>query len=197
MFVGRTASLTPMLTLSGVLDYLKMYRPYLTLAIPSFYSYMLNAPEFENADLSFLKYAISGGDKLDTVEKERINAFFRRHGSACRINDGSGNGEGCGALTNTAALFRKYNYTSIGHGEQHLAHILHLLVFLAGILHPGQLGHALHQIGHGGAEFFGNVVVAQGGILDNVVQQGRHDGILVQTHLLGDFRRRHAVGHIG
>jgi len=115
MFVGRTASLTPMLTLSGVLDYLKMYRPYLTLAIPSFYSYMLNAPEFENADLSFLKYAISGGDKLDTVEKERINAFFRHHGSSCRINDGSGNGEGCGALTNTAALFRKYNYTSIGH----------------------------------------------------------------------------------
>ena len=85
----------------------------------------------------------------------------------------------------------------LGHGEQHLAHILHLLVFLAGILHPGQLGHALHQIGHGGAEFFGDVVVAQGGILDNVVQQGRHDGILVQTHLLGDFRRRHAVGHIG
>lgn len=115
MFAGRTACLTPMLTLTGIPEYLAMYRPYLTFAIPSFYSYMLNSEAFDGMDLSYLKYAISGGDKLDIVEKERVNAFFRRHGSGCRIMDGSGNGEGCGALTNTAALFRKYNYASIGH----------------------------------------------------------------------------------
>jgi hypothetical protein len=40
IFAGRTAALTPLLTLSGVLDYFNMYRPYLTFAIPSFYNYI-------------------------------------------------------------------------------------------------------------------------------------------------------------
>ena len=114
IYGGRTAALTPLLTLSGVLDYFNMYRPYLTFAIPSFYNYMATAPEFEDVDLSFLKYAASGGDKLDVTDKKRINAFFARHGSRAKILDGSGNGEGGGALASPSPLFNKYNYFSIG-----------------------------------------------------------------------------------
>ena len=36
----------------------------------------------------------------------------------------------------------------LGHGHEHLAQVLHLLLFLGGVLHPGQFGHPVHQIGH-------------------------------------------------
>jgi long-chain acyl-CoA synthetase len=114
IYAGRTAGLTPLLTLSGVKDYLSMYRPYLIFAIPSFYNYMKGAPEFERFDLSFLKYAASGGDKLDVTDKLRINDFFAAHGSRAKILDGSGNGEGGGALASPSPLFNKYNPNSIG-----------------------------------------------------------------------------------
>lgn len=114
IFAGRTAALTPLLTLSGVLDYFNMYRPYLTFAIPSFYNYIATAPEFEKADLSYLKYAASGGDKLDITDKKRINEFFFCHGSRAKILDGSGNGEGGGALASPSPLFNRYNPFSIG-----------------------------------------------------------------------------------
>ena len=32
----------------------------------------------------------------------------------------------------------------VGHGHEHLAQVLHLLLFLGGVLHPGQLGDPLH-----------------------------------------------------
>ena len=85
----------------------------------------------------------------------------------------------------------------LGHGHEHLAQVLHLLVFLAGVLHPGELGDALHDIRHGGAEGMGNVRVGEGGILNDVVQKGGADGILIQTQVHGDVRRGYAVGHVG
>ena len=114
IFAGRTSALTPLLTLSGVLDYFNMYRPYLTFAIPSFYNYIAHAPEFEGVDMSFLKYAASGGDKLDITDKKHINEFFMLHGSRAKILDGSGNGEGGGALASPSPLFNRYNPFSIG-----------------------------------------------------------------------------------
>ena len=32
------------------------------------------------------------------------------------------------------------------HGEEHLAQILHLLLFHGGVLHPGQLGDPVHDV---------------------------------------------------
>ena len=36
----------------------------------------------------------------------------------------------------------------LGHGHEHLAQVLHLLLFLGDILHPRQLGDPLHQLRH-------------------------------------------------
>lgn len=110
----RTAVLTPLINLVNLRKYIDMYRPYMVCGIPSLYVYMKDSTEFENVDLSFLKYAISGGDKLSESDKENINDFFVNHNSNSKIYDGMGNGEGGGALTNTAVLFKKYNIKSIG-----------------------------------------------------------------------------------
>ena len=85
----------------------------------------------------------------------------------------------------------------LGHGHEHLPQILHLLVFLAGVLHTGQLCDALHYIRHRRAELTGDVGVGEVGVLDDVVEQGRDHRVLVHAHVHGDVRCGHTVGHIG
>ena len=77
----------------------------------------------------------------------------------------------------------------LGHGHEHLAQVLHLLFFLAGVLHARQLGNALDKIRHRGRELLGDLGVGGGGILDAVVHEGGLDGLRVQPQLLGDDLR--------
>lgn len=113
MYVGKTAALTPMLTLKTIGEYMEMYKPTYIQAIPSFYSNLQTNGKTQNMDLSFLKYPVSGGDKMDLVSKKNINEFFKEHGSKAKICDGSGNGEGCGCLT-TSVVLGQYNPSSVG-----------------------------------------------------------------------------------
>ena len=78
----------------------------------------------------------------------------------------------------------------LGHGHEHLPQVLHLLLCLGGVLHPGQLGDPLHQVGHGVAEAVGHLLMGGLGVLDGVVKEGGHDGVGVQAQL------RHQVGHL-
>ena len=66
---------------------------------------------------------------------------------------------------------------SLAHGQEHLPQVLHLLLFHGGVLHPGQLGDPLHQIGHRGAEALGDLLIGGVGILNAVVEQGGDDGL--------------------
>ena len=84
----------------------------------------------------------------------------------------------------------------LGHGHEHLPQILHLLLFLGDILHPCQLGDPLHQIGHGGGELFGDLLVGDAGVLNDIVQQGGDDGIQVQFQLGHDLGYRQWVDDI-
>ena len=78
----------------------------------------------------------------------------------------------------------------LAHGNEHLPQVLHLLVFFGGVLDAGQLADALHQVGDGGGEEFGHLLVGGGGVLDDVVEEGGLDGLAVQPQLL-----RHDLGH--
>ena len=84
----------------------------------------------------------------------------------------------------------------LGHGHEHLADVLHLLVLDAGVLHARELGDALNDVGHSRAEGARNVGVGQRGILDHIVQQRGDDRILIQAHVHRDIRRGDAVCHI-
>ena len=78
----------------------------------------------------------------------------------------------------------------LGHGHQHLAEVLHLLLLFGGVVDAGQLADALHQIRHRGGKQLADLLVGGVGVLDGVVEQGRHDGLRVQVQLL-----RHDLGH--
>ena len=85
-----------------------------------------------------------------------------------------------------------------GHGHEHLAQILHLLLFLGGVDHAGELAHALHQIGDGGGKLPGHVLVGHVGVLDGVVQQGGDNGLGVQMQLVGhDLRHGDGMCDVG
>ena len=114
IFVGKTAALTPALTVETTAEYLKMYKPKYISAIPPFYKSFLKNKQIIKMDLSFLRYPVCGGDVITKSEIEDINFFLKQHGSKGRLLNGSGNGEGCGSLTNPIALFEKYNIDSIG-----------------------------------------------------------------------------------
>lgn len=114
IFVGKTAALTPGLTGENTAEYLEMYKPKYISAIPPFYKSLLRDKKVCKMDLSFIRYAVSGGDIITKSEIEHINAFFKERGSKGRLLNGSGNGEGAGSLTNPIALFEKYNIDSIG-----------------------------------------------------------------------------------
>ena len=86
----------------------------------------------------------------------------------------------------------------LGHGHEHLAQIFHLLLFLARVMDARELGDALDQIGDGGGEALGDVVVGRVGVLDAVVQEGGDDGFAVEMQLLGyDLRNGDGVGDEG
>lgn len=60
------------------------------VGVPSFFEAMAEDPAMRNADMSFLKFAVCGGDSLTYERESAINAFLNSHGSPARINAGYG-----------------------------------------------------------------------------------------------------------
>ena len=85
----------------------------------------------------------------------------------------------------------------LAHGDEHFPQVLHLLVFLGGVLDTGQLADALHQVGDGGREQLFHILVGGGGVLDDVVEQGGHDGLGVQLLFRHDLGHGQGVDDIG
>lgn len=113
MYCGKTVTLTPMMTLQNIGDYLERYQPNYINGIPAFY-FQLMQEKSADSDLSFIKFPVTGGDTLDASTEEKVNNFLRLHGSKGRIMNGCGNGEGCGSLLNPASVIERYRPGSCG-----------------------------------------------------------------------------------
>ena len=92
--------------------------------------------------------------------------------------------------------FDQHHPDVLAHGHEHLAQILHLRLLGGGEIRPGQLGNALHQLRHGGAEDFFDVLVGSVGVLNAVVEQGAQNGVAVQPHLRHDLGDRQGVDDV-
>lgn len=114
IFAGKTAALSPKLTLKNIGEYLTKYKPRYINGIPSFYKAMVADTTVQSMDLSFISYPVTGGDTLDNKMEREINAFLKAHGSRGKISNGCGNGEGCGSLLNPASVVHKYVTGSCG-----------------------------------------------------------------------------------
>ena len=72
------------------------YKPTLVAGVPTLYEALLTNKYMENMDLSYLKYAICGGDSLTEAKNNEINKFFDQHGVQRHVIQGYGMTETCG-----------------------------------------------------------------------------------------------------
>ena len=85
----------------------------------------------------------------------------------------------------------------LGHGQGHLLEVLGLGLGLGAELDLGQLADAVDQLGHGVAELGADGAFVDAGVLDDVVQHGRHQALMVHVHVGEDAGDRQRVGDVG
>lgn len=71
-------------------EYIIKHKPNHIMGVPSYLDNLTKSKKLENKDLSFIKTAIVGGDKLVVSSEERINEFLASHGSKASVSKGYG-----------------------------------------------------------------------------------------------------------
>lgn len=66
--------------------------------IPTMFPAIRESKELQDADLSNVKYILSGGSKLDPSERQKNKEFFESHNSNAEVKDGYGQTEAAGGF---------------------------------------------------------------------------------------------------
>ena len=72
------------------------------------------------------------------------------------------------------------------HRQKHLAIVFHLLFFFGLVLNPAQFGHAVDQSRNLAAKILFDLLQRHGGVFNDIMQQGRRDGVGVDLQLRQD-----------
>lgn len=88
--IGITVILEPKFSKETFVKDLIKYKPSLTLTATSLWLYAITAKEMKDADLSNMKYPITGGEKVLPVDEERVNRFLASHGCNHKFFKGYG-----------------------------------------------------------------------------------------------------------
>jgi len=76
----------------------KKTKPTCVLGVPTLFEALSENNNIKHLDLSFLKYAVSGGDLLNSNLENKINEYFKAHNSQARITQGYGLSEALAAV---------------------------------------------------------------------------------------------------
>ena len=98
MCLGASVVLVPQFDAKRFDKLFTSYHPTIVAGVPTLYEALLTNKHMDNMDLSYVKYAISGGDSLIPEKNEAVNKFFRRHGANISIIQGYGMPETCGPV---------------------------------------------------------------------------------------------------
>ena len=74
------------------------YHPTIVAGVPTLYEALLTNKYMDNMNLSYVKYAISGGDSMLPEKNEAVNKFFRARGANISIIQGYGMTETSGPV---------------------------------------------------------------------------------------------------
>ena len=98
MSLGITSILVPQFDSKKFDILFKKNRPTVVLGVPTLYEALISNNNVKNLDLSFLKYAISGGDMLTRALEDKVNNYFAEHNSEAKITQGYGMTEALAAV---------------------------------------------------------------------------------------------------
>jgi len=89
--LGVEANLLPTFDVKEFHKIILKNRPNFIVGVPTLFEALLsNADKFEGVDLSFIKYAVCGGDTMSITLQRRMNVFLREHGSKAQMIIGYG-----------------------------------------------------------------------------------------------------------
>ena len=86
--LGVEARLIPKFKVDEFAKIIVKNKPNVVFGVPTLYEGLLKVTE--NIDLSYLKYAICGGDSLSGSLQQRINKYFKEHGAKINVSQGYG-----------------------------------------------------------------------------------------------------------
>lgn len=111
--MGLEMMQVPVFSLENLAILVLKLKPNIIIGLPSWWESIRDSECMKNADLSFLNFAIAGGDSLDTVSEKTINEFLIKHGAHCILTKGHGMSEiaGCG----TYAISKYNKLGDVGH----------------------------------------------------------------------------------
>ena len=90
---GGDCILVPRFTPETYAKVLKKNKCNFIAGVPTLFEALLRLPSMENADLSYLKGAFSGGDSLSIELKKRMDKFLYDHKSVVQVREGYGTTE--------------------------------------------------------------------------------------------------------
>lgn len=90
------------------------HKPNHMVGVPSHYENIIHSKKMKDFDLSFLKSAIVGGDKMDEALEEETNEFFEHHNCHNKISKGYGMTEVNAAVAATCASDVRNEIGSVG-----------------------------------------------------------------------------------
>ncbi|MBE6138565.1 MAG: long-chain fatty acid--CoA ligase [Firmicutes bacterium] len=90
MVLGCTTVLVPQFDSKKFDILFDKNKPTVIIGVPTLYEALLSNNNVKNLDMSFVKYAISGGDILSKSLEDKVNAYFKEHNSKARITQGYG-----------------------------------------------------------------------------------------------------------
>ena len=98
MALGFTSILIPQFDAKKFDILFKKNKPTVVVGVPTLYEALIKNNNIKNLDLSFLRYAISGGDILPKSLEDKVNEYFEKHNSSARITQGYGMTEALAAV---------------------------------------------------------------------------------------------------
>jgi len=96
--LGVTLDLIPKINFNKIYSYFLKDKVNIFGGIPNMFPSIVNDKKLENADLSHVKYILSGGSKLKQAVREMIDNFFAEHNSNAKVRDGYGQTETAGGI---------------------------------------------------------------------------------------------------
>ena len=96
--LGFTSILIPQFDAKKFDILFKKNKPTVVVGVPTLFEALISNNNIKNLDLSFLRYAICGGDILPKSLEDKVNEYFENHNSPARITQGYGMTEALAAV---------------------------------------------------------------------------------------------------